>query len=62
MAGQTLYDKLWDAHLVYQRDDGSALIYIDRHLIHEVTSPQAFEGLASGRSPALAAGCQPGDT
>lgn len=42
---RTLYDKLWDAHLVKQRDDGSALIYIDRHIVHEVTSPQAFEGL-----------------
>ncbi len=42
---KTLYDKLWDAHLVKQRDDGSALIYIDRHIVHEVTSPQAFEGL-----------------
>ena len=45
MAGQTLYDKLWQDHLVQGRTDGSALIYIDRHLIHEVTSPQAFEGL-----------------
>ncbi|MEP1472180.1 MAG: 3-isopropylmalate dehydratase large subunit [Halieaceae bacterium] len=45
MAGQTLYDKLWQNHLVEQRDDGTAIIYIDRHLIHEVTSPQAFEGL-----------------
>lgn len=45
MAGKTLYDKLWDAHLVSERDDGTALIYIDRHLLHEVTSPQAFEGL-----------------
>ena len=45
MAGKTLYDKLWDSHLVKQRDDGSALIYIDRHIIHEVTSPQACEGL-----------------
>lgn len=45
MPGKTLYDKLWDAHLVKQRDDGTALIYIDRHLLHEVTSPQAFEGL-----------------
>jgi len=45
MAGQTLYDKLWQSHLVEQRDDGTALIYIDLHLIHEVTSPQAFEGL-----------------
>ncbi len=45
MAGKTLYDKLWDMHLVKQRDDGSALIYIDRQILHEVTSPQAFEGL-----------------
>lgn len=52
MAGKTLYDKLWDAHLVQDRDDGSALIYIDRHIIHEVTSPQAFEGLRlAGRTP-----------
>ncbi len=43
--GKTLYDKLWDQHLVQQREDGSALIYIDRQLLHEVTSPQAFEGL-----------------
>ena len=49
---KTLYDKLWDAHLVKQRDDGSALIYIDRHIIHEVTTPQAFEGLRmAGRKP-----------
>jgi 3-isopropylmalate/(R)-2-methylmalate dehydratase large subunit len=41
---KTLYDKLWDAHLVEEREDGTALIYIDRHLLHEVTSPQAFEG------------------
>lgn len=45
MSAKTLYDKLWDSHLVKQRDDGSALLYIDRHLLHEVTSPQAFEGL-----------------
>ncbi|MDR0997184.1 MAG: 3-isopropylmalate dehydratase large subunit [Zoogloeaceae bacterium] len=45
MAGQTLYDKLWQDHLVREEADGTALIYIDRHLIHEVTSPQAFEGL-----------------
>ncbi|WP_226647951.1 3-isopropylmalate dehydratase large subunit [Microbulbifer variabilis] len=52
MAGQTLYDKLWQDHLIKTRDDGSALIYIDRHLIHEVTSPQAFEGLRlAGRQP-----------
>ncbi|ABE59800.1 MULTISPECIES: 3-isopropylmalate dehydratase large subunit [Chromohalobacter] len=52
MAGQTLYDKLWSRHLVKERDDGTALIYIDRHLLHEVTSPQAFEGLRlAGRKP-----------
>ncbi|MBX2807600.1 MAG: 3-isopropylmalate dehydratase large subunit [Cellvibrionaceae bacterium] len=52
MHTKTLYDKLWDAHLVKQRDDGSALLYIDRHIVHEVTSPQAFEGLRlSGRRP-----------
>jgi 3-isopropylmalate/(R)-2-methylmalate dehydratase large subunit len=52
MPGQTLYDKLWQSHLVEERDDGSALIYIDRQLIHEVTSPQAFEGLRlAGRRP-----------
>ncbi|MDG2421249.1 MAG: 3-isopropylmalate dehydratase large subunit [Gammaproteobacteria bacterium] len=52
MGGKTLYDKIWDAHLVKQRDDGTSLIYIDRHLIHEVTSPQAFEGLRiAGRKP-----------
>ncbi|MGB8622851.1 MAG: aconitase family protein, partial [Paracoccaceae bacterium] len=44
-APKTLYDKIWDAHLVDEADDGSCLIYIDRHLVHEVTSPQAFEGL-----------------
>jgi 3-isopropylmalate/(R)-2-methylmalate dehydratase large subunit len=52
MTAKTLYDKIWDDHLVLTEDDGSALIYIDRQLIHEVTSPQAFEGLRlSGRSP-----------
>jgi 3-isopropylmalate/(R)-2-methylmalate dehydratase large subunit len=51
MAGKTLYDKLWDDHVVCTEPDGSALIYIDRHLIHEVTSPQAFESLRlAGRS------------
>ena len=49
MAAQTLYDKLWASHLVKQREDGTALLYIDRHLIHEVTSPQAFEGLRLAR-------------
>ena len=52
MAGRTLYDKLWDQHEVKKRDDGSSLIYIDRQLLHEVTSPQAFEGLrVAGRKP-----------
>jgi 3-isopropylmalate/(R)-2-methylmalate dehydratase large subunit len=52
MAGTTLYDKIWDAHVVRDFGDGAALIYIDRHLIHEVTSPQAFEGLKlAGRRP-----------
>ena len=47
---RTLYEKIWDAHVVETRDDGTALLYIDRHLVHEVTSPQAFEGLrAAGR-------------
>ena len=41
----TLYDKIWDDHLVHEADDGTCLLYIDRHLVHEVTSPQAFEGL-----------------
>lgn len=45
MAGKTLYDKLFDSHVVRTEDDGTALLYIDRHLVHEVTSPQAFEGL-----------------
>ncbi len=45
MAGKTLYDKLWDAHVVRCNDDGTCLLYIDRHLVHEVTSPQAFDGL-----------------
>ena len=45
MAGKTLYDKLWESHIVEDRSDGTSLLYIDRHLIHEVTSPQAFEGI-----------------
>jgi 3-isopropylmalate/(R)-2-methylmalate dehydratase large subunit len=52
--GKTLYDKLWDAHLVEQREDGTALIYIDRQLLHEVTSPQAFEGASHCGATALA--------
>ncbi|MEB2232465.1 3-isopropylmalate dehydratase large subunit [Xanthomonas campestris pv. campestris] len=52
MTGKTLYDKLWEMHEVTRRDDGSSLIYIDRHILHEVTSPQAFEGLRlAGRKP-----------
>ncbi|MGO8755371.1 MAG: 3-isopropylmalate dehydratase large subunit [Gallionellaceae bacterium] len=52
MGARTLYDKLWDGHVVRQEADGTALIYIDRHLVHEVTSPQAFEGLKlSQRKP-----------
>ncbi|WP_170367504.1 3-isopropylmalate dehydratase large subunit [Ruegeria arenilitoris] len=45
MSPKTLYDKIWDAHVVHEADDGTCLLYIDRHLVHEVTSPQAFEGL-----------------
>lgn len=49
---KTLYDKLWENHVVHQEADGTALLYIDRHLVHEVTSPQAFEGLKlAGRKP-----------
>ena len=44
-APKTLFDKIWEAHVVHQQEDGTCLIYIDRHLVHEVTSPQAFEGL-----------------
>jgi len=52
MTPLTLYEKLWNAHLVHEEPDGTALIYIDRHLLHEVTSPQAFEGLSlAGRKP-----------
>ena len=52
MTAQTLYDKLWNSHVVRQEADGTALLYIDRHLVHEVTSPQAFEGLKlAGRKP-----------
>jgi 3-isopropylmalate/(R)-2-methylmalate dehydratase large subunit len=52
ITARTLYDKLWDEHVVHREDDGTCLLYIDRHLVHEVTSPQAFEGLrAAGRQP-----------
>ena len=50
-APRTLYEKIWDAHVVQQRDDGTALLYIDRHLVHEVTSPQAFDGLRANDRP-----------
>jgi len=49
--GRTLYDKLWDEHVVHTEEDGTALLYIDRHLVHEVTSPQAFEGLRQTLRP-----------
>ena len=48
-APKTLFDKIWDAHVVHRQDDGTCLIYIDRHLVHEVTSPQAFEGLRDAK-------------
>lgn len=52
MSAQTLYDKLWQSHVVHEEADGTTLLYIDRHLLHEVTSPQAFEGLRmAGRKP-----------
>ena len=52
MSARTLYDKLWDSHVVREEADGTALLYIDRHLVHEVTSPQAYEGLRlAGRTP-----------
>tara|TARA_B100001029_G_scaffold143830_1_gene123716 strand:+ start:407 stop:1810 length:1404 start_codon:yes stop_codon:yes gene_type:complete len=46
---KTLYDKIWDEHLVHEQDDGTSLLYVDRHLVHEVTSPQAFEGLRNSK-------------
>jgi 3-isopropylmalate/(R)-2-methylmalate dehydratase large subunit len=51
MAARTLYDKLWQSHVVHVEDDGTTLLYIDRHLVHEVTSPQAFEGLKTAGRP-----------
>src|SRR5690606_24249185 len=45
MGSQTLFEKIWDQHVVHEEPDGTTLLYIDRHLVHEVTSPQAFEGL-----------------
>ena len=55
-APKTLYDKIWDAHLVHEAPDGTCLLYIDRHLVHEVTSPQAFEGLRDDRPQGARAG------
>ncbi|EGG01925.1 uncharacterized protein MELLADRAFT_44992 [Melampsora larici-populina 98AG31] len=54
---RTLFDKIWDAHVVDAKDDGSALIYIDRHIVHEVTSPQAFEGLRNAGRPVRRPDC-----
>ena len=52
MTSKTLYEKIWDRHLIHTENDGTAILYIDRHLLHEVTSPQAFEGLReAGRKP-----------
>jgi 3-isopropylmalate/(R)-2-methylmalate dehydratase large subunit len=51
MTARTLYDKLWDEHVVHTEEDGTAVLYIDRHLVHEVTSPQAFEGLREAGRP-----------
>ena len=46
---KTLYDKIWDEHVIHTEDDGTSILYIDRHLVHEVTSPQAFEGLRESK-------------
>ena len=54
MSPKTLYDKIWDAHVAHEADDGTCLLYIDRHLVHEVTSPQAFEGLRMTNRPVRA--------
>ena len=51
MNAQTLYEKLWNSHIVQEQADGTVLLYIDRHLVHEVTSPQAFEGLKLAHRP-----------
>ena len=53
MTGKTLYEKIWDQHVVRDNGDGTALLYIDRQLVHEVTSPQAFEGLRDRKSTRL---------
>ena len=46
---KTIYDKIWNEHLVHEQEDGTSLLFVDRHLIHEVTSPQAFEGLRNSK-------------
>ena len=56
MKPRTLYDKIWDDHLVDEQPDGTCLLYIDRHLVHEVTSPQAFEGLRMAKRRAFRCG------
>ncbi|MCC7320504.1 MAG: 3-isopropylmalate dehydratase large subunit [Rubellimicrobium sp.] len=56
MSGKTLYDKIWDAHVAHEAEDGTCLLYIDRHLVHEVTSPQAFEGLRMAGRPVRSPG------
>ena len=56
MSPKTLYDKIWDAHVAHEAEDGTCLLYIDRHLVHEVTSPQAFEGLRMTGRKVRAAG------
>ena len=53
---RTLFDKIWDSHVVETLPDGTCILYIDRHLLHEVTSPQAFEGLRHGGPQAAPAG------
>src|SRR5579875_813710 len=62
-APRTLFDKIWETHLVDRQDDGTCLLYIDLHLVHEVTSPQAFEGLRCAgptrRSPSPTTTCRP---
>ena len=50
MAAKTMFEKIWESHVVRTEPDGTVLLYIDRHLVHEVTSPQAFEGSAIGRA------------
>ncbi|MFB3818141.1 MAG: aconitase family protein, partial [Candidatus Methylomirabilales bacterium] len=53
---RTLYEKLWDSHVVHQEADGTTLLYVDRHLLHEVSSPQAFAGLREAGRPVWRAG------